>query len=50
MKVLIWGTGENTKKYLDKNEIDQKDIVGFIESNPKSLEFRYRGVSDIQTE
>lgn len=40
MKVLIWGTGENARKYLKEKEVGAKDIIGFIESNPKSSEFQ----------
>ena len=39
MKILIWGTGENTKKYLRRKEIEIKDIIGFIESNRTKLWF-----------
>lgn len=40
MKILIWGTGENTKKYLSKNEMKASEIVGFIESKPTVPKFQ----------
>lgn len=39
MNVLIWGTGENAKKYLDRGELKPEEIVGFIESRPAVSEF-----------
>lgn len=37
MKVLIWGTGESAKKYLQRNELQEREIIGFVESNPSSV-------------
>lgn len=32
MKVYIWGTGNMADEYLNKNELMEDDIIGFIES------------------
>ncbi len=39
MRILIWGTGEKTKEYLQTKEIKPNDVIGFIESNPRQQEF-----------
>lgn len=44
MKVLIWGTGENTRKYLGTRELKAEEIVGFIESKPTVSEFEDKHV------
>lgn len=39
LRILIWGTGENTRKYLDTKEIRADEIIGFVESRPVLPEF-----------
>ena len=39
MKILIWGTGENTRNYLNTGEIKPEELIGLIETNPAKAEF-----------
>lgn len=32
MQVYIWGTGRITSSYLEQNELDMEDIIGFVET------------------
>ena len=38
MQVYIWGTGRIASRYLEQNELDTKDILGFVETK-KSKDF-----------
>lgn len=44
MKVLIWGTGDMASRYLKMQEIEDKDILGFIESKRTKDTFHGKNV------
>ena len=40
MKIFIWGTGHVAHSYLCQNEVTEKDIVGFIQTNRTLKEWK----------
>ncbi len=44
MKVYIWGTGVLTSEYLELGELDNEDILGFIETQKRREIFRGKKV------
>lgn len=44
MKVYIWGTGKVASRYLKQNELDEKDILGFIETKKSKSSFKGKKV------
>ena len=40
MKVLIWGTGVCARNYLNMGEISPRNIIGFVDSDPKTVEYK----------
>jgi hypothetical protein len=44
MRILIWGTGSLTKRYLATGELKDSDIVGFIETDPAKTMFHDKTV------
>lgn len=48
MKVLIWGTGDMTSRYLALQEIEEDDILGFIESRRTKDTFHGKRVYEPQ--
>lgn len=39
-RILIWGTGKNAKKIIEARGGVNAEIVGFVETNPKSMEIQ----------
>jgi hypothetical protein len=44
MKILIWGTGRLTNRYLETEELKDSDIIGFIETDPAKTTFHDKTV------
>lgn len=44
MKVYIWGTGVLTAEYLEQGEVNEEDILGFIETQKRRDIFRGKRV------